>query len=71
MILKKVSFDNLVIGKQYYVKCGIWQGRVSFVGTYQSGKRIKYHFTYGPAENWENQFGHICSKSQIKVYEIL
>lgn len=68
--MKKVPFDQLVIGKQYYTECGIWKGRTSFVGTLQVGKRIKYLFTYGSSDNWNNQFGHCALKSEIKVYEI-
>ena len=69
MKLKKVSFDNLEVGKKYYTKCGIWHGFTTFVGSYSVGKRIKYRFTYGDVDNWRNQFGHFCTKSAIKVYE--
>ena len=68
--MKKVAFDNLVIGKEYYTECGIWRGVTTFVGSVQAGKRIKYRFTYGSVDNWENQFGHCCNKSNIKVYEL-
>ena len=70
MKMKKVSFDNLVIGERYYTECGIWQGYTTFVGSFKVGKRIKYRFTYGPADNWQNQFGHFCLKSEIRVYQI-
>lgn len=66
----RVSFDDLVVGKEYYTECGIWQGRTSYVGAFEVGKRIKYRFTYGKADNWENQFGHFCTKSNIKVFEL-
>lgn len=68
--MKKASFDNLVVGKTYYTECGIWCANTTFVGSYKVGKRVKYRFTYGEANNWENQFGHFCLKSEIKVYEI-
>lgn len=68
--MKKVPFDQLVVGKQYYTECGIWKGRTTYVGTLQVGKRIKYQFTYGPVDNWQNQFGHRALKSEIKVYEL-
>lgn len=70
MRLKKVSFDNLVVGKKYFTVCGIWQGITTFVGSYVVGKRTKYRFTYGECDNWLNQFGHFCTKSAIKVYEV-
>lgn len=66
----KVSFKDLVIGKEYYTECGIWKGVTTYVGAFQVGKRIKYRFTYGPADNWLNQFGHFSTKSNIKVYEV-
>lgn len=52
--MKRVAVENLVVGKQYYVMCGIWRGVVSFVGAFQVGKRIKYRFTYGSVDNWKN-----------------
>lgn len=67
--MKKVAFEDLVIGKEYYTECGIWKGVASYVGSFQVGKRIKYRFTYGPYDNWSNQFGLFCTKSNIKVYE--
>lgn len=67
--MKKVSFDNLEVGKKYFTVCGIWQGTTTYVGCEKVGKRIKYRFTYGKADNWKNQFGHFCTKSNIKVYE--
>lgn len=69
--MKKVSFDNLVVGNKYYTQCGIWEGNTTFVGSYKVGKRTKYRFTYGEADNWQNQFGHFCLKSEIKVFEYL
>lgn len=66
----KVAFKDLVIGKEYYTECGIWKGVTTYVGAFQVGKRIKYRFTYGSADNWENQFGHFSTKSNIKVYEV-
>lgn len=68
--MKKVDFNELVVGKQYYTECGIWKGRTTFVGAYQVGKRVKYRFTYGTVDNWENQFGHFETKSNIKVFEL-
>lgn len=67
--LKKVNFDNLEVGKTYFVRCGIWQGITTYVGPCVVGKRIKYRFTYGSVDNWKNQFGHLETKSGIKVYE--
>ena len=66
--MKKVFFDDLIPGKEYYTECGIWKGFTTYVGSYLVGKRVKYRFTFGPADNWENQFGHFCTKSQIKVF---
>ena len=68
--MKKAAFDNLEVGKKYFTICGIWQGTTTYVGCEKVGKRIKYRFTYGQVDNWENQFGHFCSKSNIKVYEM-
>lgn len=68
--MKKVPFDRLEVGKEYYTECGIWKGRTVFVGTLQVGKRIKYQFTYGSVDNWKNQFGHCALKSEIKVYDL-
>lgn len=68
--MKKVSFNDLVVGKKYYTVCGIWRGTTTFVGSFQCGKRTKYRFTYGTSDNWQNQFGHFCTKSNIEVYEI-
>ena len=31
--MKKVPFENLVIGNQYYTECGIWKGVTTYVGT--------------------------------------
>lgn len=67
--MKRVSVDNLVVGKEYYTECGIWCGTTTYVGSFNVGKRIKYRFTYGSADKWQNQFGHFATKSQIKVYE--
>ncbi len=67
--MKKVAFDDLVVGKEYYTECGIWKGLTTYVGAFQVGKRMKYQFTYGPADNWQNQFGHFSTKSNIKVFE--
>jgi hypothetical protein len=67
--IKRVPFENLVIGKTYYTECGCWQGFTTYVGAFQVGKRIKYRFTYGSADNWRNQFGHFETKSGIRVYE--
>lgn len=69
--MKKVKFDDLVVGNDYIVECGIWLGRVSFVGKENVGKRTKYRFTYGDADNWRNQFGHFETKSNIRVYELV
>lgn len=68
--MKKVPFDQLVVGNSYYTECGIWNGRTTFVGTLKVGKRIKYRFTYGSVDNWQNQFGHCALKSEINVYEL-
>lgn len=68
--MKRIQFENLIQGKEYFVICGIWQGQASYVGTVKVGKRIKYRLTYGPADNWKNQFGHLQPKSGIKVYEL-
>lgn len=68
--MKKVSFDNLVVGKKYFTVCGIWKGNSTYVGSFQVGKRIKYRFTYGSVDNWESQFGHFETKSGISVYEL-
>lgn len=68
--MKRVDFCDLVPGKRYHTVCGIWRGTTTFVGSYPCGKRTKYRFTYGNAENWKNQFGHECLKSEIKVYEV-
>ena len=67
--MKKVPFDNLVIGNQYYTECGIWKGVTTYVGTETIGKRTKYRFTYGSVDNWKKQFGHLETKSGIKVFE--
>lgn len=67
--LRKVNFEDLIPGKKYFTKCGIWEAATIFVGAFKVGKRIKYRFTYGPADNWENQFCHFETKSGIKVYE--
>lgn len=67
--MKKVPFENLVIGNQYYTECGIWKGITTYVGSQLIGKRTKYRFTYGSVDNWKNQFGHFETKSGIKVYE--
>lgn len=67
--MKRVDFSELVPGKSYHTICGIWDGVTTFVGAYSHGKRTKYRFTYGHADNWQNQFGHYCLKSEIKVYE--
>ena len=67
--MKKVAFEDLVIGKEYFTVCGIWRGITTYVGSEVVGKRIKYRFTYGQADNWKNQFGHFSTKSNIKVYE--
>ncbi len=68
--MKKVPFDQLVVGKKYYTVCGIWTGCTTFVGTFLHGKRTRYYFTYGSVDNWKNQFGHCALKSEIKVYEL-
>ena len=70
MKMKKVNFEDLEVGKEYFTVCGIWQGKTTYVGSFQVGKRIKYRFTYGPADNWNNQFGHFETKNGIKVYEL-
>ena len=68
--MKKADFESLVPGKKYYVECGHWSGKATFVRIIQVGKRTKYHFTYGTLENWHNQYGHIECKSAIKVFEL-
>lgn len=67
---KRVNVDDLVVGRLYYTECGIWRGLTTFVGSFRVGKRIMYRFTYGEAENWENQFGLFSAKSNIKVFEV-
>lgn len=67
--MKKVAFEDLEVGKQYFTKCGIWQGTTTYVGLEVVGKRTYYRFTYGKVDNWKKQFGHFCTKSNIKVYE--
>lgn len=67
--MKKVAFEDLVPGKEYYVKCGIWSGNCCFVGAVPYGSRFKYRFTYGPANNWINQYGLFAFKSNLTVYE--
>lgn len=67
--MKKVAFEDLVVGKEYYTVCGIWRGITTYVGCVKVGNKIKYRFTYGPRNNCFNQFGHFCTKSEIKVYE--
>ena len=59
------------VGKAYYVECGIWKGRVEYVGAFPIGKRIKHIFTFGDSANWKNQFNLIDTKSHFKVYEFL
>ena len=67
--MKKVKFDSLEVGKKYFTKCGIWQGITTYVGSEIVGKRVYYRFTFGNVDNWRKQFGHFCTKSNIKVYE--
>ena len=67
--MKKVKFESLVPGSEYYVECGIWSGFVIFVGAFPDGKRIKFRFTFGNIENWRNQFNIFSTKSNLKVME--
>lgn len=68
MKLKRINIDDCVVGNEYYVQIGIWQGNVSFVGSYLKGRRKFYRFTFGPADNWVNQFNFKGPKSKYKVF---
>lgn len=57
------------VGKEYYVECGIWRGRVVYVGKVRSGNRIKHEFTFGTLENRDSQFSIVSAKSNLSVYE--
>lgn len=57
------------IGKKYYVICGIWRGRVAYVGEVRTGNRIKHEFTFGSLENCDEQFSIVSAKSNLRVYE--
>lgn len=58
-----------VIGRKYYVVCGIWRGHVVYVGTVLEGNRIKHEFTFGSLENRDSQFSIVSAKSNLRVYE--
>lgn len=70
VIMKKVTFDDLVVGQKYYVECGMWSGNTVFCGSFLDGKRTKYRFTFGTLENWLNQWNIVSCKSNLKVYEL-
>lgn len=67
---KRVPSYAWEVGRVYYVECGIWKGRVEYVGALPVGKRIKHIFTFGSSVNWESQFNLIDTKSHFKVYEV-
>lgn len=67
----RVKIEDLEIGKEYYVECGIWQTLATFVCFETKGNRTYLRFTIGELENWKNQFGLHATKSNFKVYEKL
>ena len=71
--MKRVKFEELVIGREYFVKCGIWQSVVTYVGMIpRGGSNVACPlFTFGPSiEEWQNNINIHSAKSNIKVYEI-
>ncbi len=69
--MKRVKFDDVVIGKEYFVKCGVWQARVLYVGMILRGNVPCPLFTFGCCiDDWKNNFNIHSAKSNIKVYEL-
>lgn len=69
--MKKANFEKLIVGKEYYVHCGIYKAIVTYVGSQLVGKRMKYRFTFGQVDNWKNQFNFFSTKSNLKVFELI
>lgn len=70
MTKKRIKFEDLVIGKEYFVECGIWQANVIYCGLKKQGKRMLPYFTFGKCvEDWKNNFGIHSAKSNLKIYE--
>lgn len=68
MKLKRINIDNCVVGNKYFVQIGTWEADVSFVGSFYTGRRKFYRFTFGSADNWVNQFNFVGTKSKFKVF---
>lgn len=68
--MHRVNVNDLVIGKLYFVECGMWSGRVVYTHSEKRGTRTYYNFTFGRFDNWLNQFNIYGCKSKLKIYEI-
>ena len=67
---KKVNVSQLVVGRRYFVECGIWTGKVLFVRCEVSKTRKYYRFTFADnVDDWKNDFGIIATKSKLKIFE--
>lgn len=62
------NFENLEIGKKYFVVCGIWCANAIYCGHVINKK--EYTFTFGNSVNeWKNNFNISSCKSNIEVFE--
>ena len=71
--MKRVKFEELEIGREYFVKCGIWQSVVTYVGMISRGRSNVACplFTFGPSiDEWQDNINIHSAKSNIKVYEL-
>lgn len=61
------DFNSLIIGKHYYVSCGIWSGKMIYCGHVHNKRQ--YTFTFGDTvESWKNNFNICACKSNLEVY---
>lgn len=63
------DFNNLVIGKSYFVTDGFWSGVMIYCGHVHNIR--KFTFTFGDSvDSWVNSFCLCAFKSNLEVYEV-